>query len=1312
MINSNDLDKKAVLLGKLMGVLADADGISVNPEWFRHPVDHIAGGSGIGGVQTRLHDLVALIDSLLGPAAADHPTVVEGAAWYPIPDTDNEDTTPFFLVAPKDAPASGQIGLGMSHQIAVDKLTIDSYIYLPLIGYSPSGATLLVDSSEHPMLVGVHVAATEPFTAGEVTFTALSIDGRIRLSGDTPDFTLTFHDLAGTHKPAIYTRLADLLDESVMSWLHEVMLRASYWLDLYVGSSSSTIGQVLVAARFLSVDDDGNYHLDLANLKGTPVEIAINFLFAGLDILSRLTIPLITLPGGGIYVQHRQKSGDYGLRIATRLSLTSGTSVEGKGPPEVELALGAWMADETDDSNWMSRITHDDTHRPGLSVFALRRDADGHLSFAPGFELTSVGVNIRGRGDAPLFDIHGYTLGGAQLRTYLSSDGWPFGFVIRLEELGFMLAPAFDDVQADNNPIAGSLIAAGNQQGSSSEAKSTTNPVFSAQAGYVHGHSPMLELYDPEGNAAETIWFPIQRRFGPVDCKKVGLKIAGVSDGAENPVLGIVFDGQVALGPLEIYLDELTVEAHLREISNVHGYGLDLQGMNVHVDSGDLEINAGMIKSARDGVISYDGQAMMKFRDTTIAALGSYTSLPEGGGTSLFIFAMMNKPIGGPSFFYVTGVSAGFGYNRRLELPAIDNVQSFPLVAGLSDPALIGGDNPTPTQALEKLRAVVPPSRGDYWLAAGVQFTTFGIINSNALLVVQFGNELIISVLGVSTLRQPQKGNPYVYAQLGIQVVFRPDRGELSASAVLAPGSFVLTPAARLTGGFAFHAWFDNNPDHPGDFVFTIGGYHPGFTPPDHYPLVPRVGINWPVSRSISIVGEAYFAITPSAMMAGGRLELTFSDGPLKAWLKAQADVILYWNPFYLIADVSISVGVSFRMHLLFVDVTISAEIGATFHLWGPPIGGSVRIDWYVISFTIGFGARPEIPDELSWEKFREMLPHKTEKIPAAAQHLRSHPHAGVASTTPHVARSLASDYATAPLASDPPAAAITTPAFLNITGNKGPQETRQLDGLTLWLVRPGHFRFTVGSAVPASTIVVEGHDASQDVTIAGRSVSMRRVNGGIGPDRYRSPQTVSIIRLKQNHHGVRDIMACMVTPTSTGRVPSGCQGSPIDITGWEIAAVEKNLPQAMWGAPITSGGAPTINGESTVTGTIGVTMSPRMRPITNCTPEMVIDDVFRDRVINREDAYRLPLSRDRKPSGNVPAEAPSFADIARIAEPAVKTRRIAVFEALQRLGANGWTNEEMSGMAAAPGLAFADEPMEGSPAVATHSATPSRSRA
>lgn len=1279
MINKKDLDKKAIDLGALMGLLTDSGGsLSVDTDWFRDPV------AAIGGVDTRLHRLVSLIASLLGPGIDDAPAVFPEAAWYAIPDTENRDTTPFYLVMPKGAPTSGEIGLGMAHPLRLGNLTITAFIYLPLFSYAPSGAALIVNSPEHALQIGLSVTTSTTFAVEGASFKALKIDGRIYLSGRTPEFRMEFLNLKGTEKPGTYTRLEDLLDPTVAAWIGEVMVQGSYWLDLYVGDSPTTVGEILVAARFLSLDAKGAYHLDLRNLRGrSATEIALDFLFAGLEALSRIETPLLKLPGGGVYIQHRESTGDYGLRIAALLPLLSEKSAEGKAPPAVDLSLGAWLADESDANNWMQRITDDGTHRPGLSIYALRRGADRRLSFAPGFDITSVGLDIRGGGDAPLFDINGYTLRGAQIRSYLSSENWPFGFVIRLENVGIPLAPGFDNIQhggSGSNPVAASLIASGSgsQQESSAES-SATNPLFSAQAGYVHGFTPLLEIFDPEGNATDVIWFPIQRRFGPLNCRKIGLKIATAGDQRHDPLLGMIFDGSVALGPLAISLDQLSVDAHLKDIANVAGYGLDLQGLGITFNNGGVTVSGGLLKgTAADGSITYSGQAMIKYGDLTIAALGSYGTLPNNGGTSMFIFALLNKPIGGPAFFYVTGLSAGFGYNRALRLPAQGDVRNFPLLAGLSNPALIGGSNPSPQEALQKLDSWVPPSRGDYWLAAGVQFTTFEIINSNALLMVQFGNELIISVLGISTLKQPQKGTTYVYAELEISVVFRPDRGELQAAAMLAPSSFVMTPKAKLTGGFAFFAWFDNHKEHPGDFVFTIGGYHPAFTPPSHYPKVPRVGINWKVSNSISITGGAYFAITPAAMMAGGTLELTFADGPLKAWLRAKADVLLYWKPFYLLADVSVSVGVSFRIHALFVDVTLSVEIGAEFHLWGPPIGGSVHVDWYVISFTISFGEGRQQPEELTWSEFREMLPHKSEP-----QHVPRRIAAPMAALNALAANATA--------ASEAPAA--KSAAFLQITGNKGPQEVRELEGLSLWLVRAGDFQFTVGSAVPASTVVVESHRAAEKRVIAGNKVSIRRVNGGISAEDYQSTQTVTILKLATDN--ITHIRACMATESPCTTHPAACPDGTIDITGWEIEAVQKNLPQAMWGATLPAGEAPSP-GTATITGTVGVTMYPKPRVVTNCTPQMTIADIFTGRVINPGDEYHLPIQRGRQPYDQAPHAAETFTDIALIDSESIAEKRTAVFTALQRLGANGWTNEPLPRMAANPGNAFADEPMEG----------------
>jgi hypothetical protein len=685
--------------------------------------------------------------------------------------------------------------------------------------------------------------------------------------------------------------------------------------------------------------------------------------------------------------------------------------------------------------------------------------------------------------------------------------------------------------------------------------------------------------------------------------------------------------------------------------------------------------------------ISYDGEALIKVGEYAISALGSYGSL-KTGGTSLFIFAALNAPLGGPAFFFVTGLALGFGYNRGLKLPAQGDVQKFPLVAAMGNSAAIGGDNPSPATVLGMLDMWVPPVKGEYWVAAGIQFTTFEIINTNALLIIEFGKDFTIAVLGTATLKQPLAGPTYVYAELDIELVFAPQQGEFKASAVLSNNSYVLTPQAHLTGGFASYGWFGDN-EHAGDFVFTLGGYHPAFNKPLWYPDEPRVGINWQIGSNLSMVGGAYLAITPTAMMAGASLQITFEDGPLKAWLKATADAILYYRPFYLIADASISIGVSYRLDLLFVHVTISVEIGADFHLWGPPIGGTVHVNWYIISFTIPFGAEPNPPTTLDWAQFKAMLPSKTTENPHQSPRARA---MAMAAASPRAAAA----------ASD----TTTIDASLSINAVTGLLRTGTTGTLTHWLVRAEQFEFSVGSAVPASSLVIPSEDPKDNVTKTGTQVGIRRVNGDIAPANYHSTQTVTILAFKEGSMTSDpdgQIKACLATVAGCTGQPAGCSATPIIVTDWDIETVTTKVPEALWGNPVAGGTPPDVNSKTpTIPAVTGLTLAPKAPVITNCTPPMVIDTVFDDRTVNPTNEYQLPLSQTQQPSQNVPVQADSFVDIAHINDsPGAAAQRALLFQALQGLGVNGWTNGDLTDMAASPGKEFADEPLEGAPVLA-----------
>ncbi len=155
-----------------------------------------------------------------------------------------------------------------------------------------------------------------------------------------------------------------------------------------------------------------------------------------------------------------------------------------------------------------------------------------------------------------------------------------------------------------------------------------------------------------------------------------------------------------------------------------------------------------------------------------------------------------------------------------------------------------------------------------------------------------------------------------------------------------------------------------------------MGGYHPLFKRPAHYPLVSRVGLNLQIDKHLSIKGNAYFALTASCIMAGGRLEATWQSGGIKAAFVADANFITAWKPFRYRADITVCMSLSYTFKFI-VTKTLTCELGASVALWGPELSGRAVIHVWRLSIPINFGsAKYEKPKPIEWEEFRkEFLP-------------------------------------------------------------------------------------------------------------------------------------------------------------------------------------------------------------------------------------------------------------------------------------------------------------------------------------------------
>lgn len=485
------------------------------------------------------------------------------------------------------------------------------------------------------------------------------------------------------------------------------------------------------------------------------------------------------------------------------------------------------------------------------------------------------------------------------------------------------------------------------------------------------GAPPGTALPPPGGTAAAAQaegaikWFDVDKSLGPVSVQRIGL---GYAEGR----VGIKFDATLQLSALTFTLEGLGMTYPLDKFTEpskfLENVKFTLDGMGLALGNGPIEIGGSLVRVPRtDQQLELEGTLLIRTAPFTFSALGSYVDV--NGTISVTAFAVLLMELGDPTgtgAFVVTGLAFGFGVNRKLKLPPIEEVEKFPLIQA----AMGKQDFQNISKLPAKLRDYVSPAAGNFWIAAGIKFNSFVMVDSFLLVSISWGAEVEIGLLGLSRMTVPplQQDPDKVIAgaELALRGVIRIADGLIQFEARLTENSFIFSKACRLTGGFAFCLWFAG--PHAGDFVVSLGGYHPAFQRPGHYPLVPRLGMQLQIGRELSITGEAYFALTPSCIMAGGKLCAVFKSGGIEAWFIAYADFLMNWQPFYYQAAMGITLGIALRLGAIAIRLELSVDL----RLQGPPFGGEALVRLWIISFTIPFGAPVSPPKPLTATEFIE----------------------------------------------------------------------------------------------------------------------------------------------------------------------------------------------------------------------------------------------------------------------------------------------------------------------------------------------------
>lgn len=769
---------------------------------------------------------------------------------------------------------------------------------------------------------------------------------------------------AGPDPGGVGACLGELVRTVVVPLLSDLLTtQAAFATRMNASLLGITTLDALLVPHVLQRDPAGAYHLEPAVLD--PDRVLDQLLALAGAVATQLTAALSPRALDPFRVRLVATTTGPVTRFGIRIAAPAGPGLVLFDTDSVTLAV------ETDTSWYPAGSTPAPPTEGGVELLLVAREGSA-FRLDPEIHVQGLGVRASSPSTGKLVDL-GVSVRSIAAHVALDrssaagSGASRVGGHVELDGLAVPLGRASGD-----NPVAGKILASSSSTSPQGD-RTELAPAFSpAVVLWKDGAAP-LSVILRAGAGNGPWWLPIQRSFGPVYVEQIG--VGAENTGNRTTAVQLLLDGRLAMLGLTVGVDDLSVTVPFATPLDPATWRLGLAGLAVGYESGGISVAGGLRERRVPGrAPDYLGMVRIRFAQFGITAIGGFGEYPDGSGgtyTSFFLFGALSAPLGGPPAFFVTGIGAGAGINRRLVVPPeMAQLPSFPLVAAMDPGSALARD---PMAALDTLGTTFPPERGTFWFAVGVRFTSFVVVESVAVLAIEVSDGLEVNLMGLSRMDLPQPLTPMAHIELALRARFSTREGVLDVRAQLTDNSWVIHPSCRLAGGFAWVTWF-----RTGQFVLTLGGYHPRFAKPAGFPDVPRLSFSWPVSSVISIKGEAYFALTSSCVMAGGRLEISVQAGWLWGRLVAGVDILIAWDPFYynLHAYVQVTVGFKIEICVPFLGcarVSFSLSIGADLEIEGPELRGRARLDLDVTSFTVTFGATGSTNsnNRLQWPAFR-----------------------------------------------------------------------------------------------------------------------------------------------------------------------------------------------------------------------------------------------------------------------------------------------------------------------------------------------------
>lgn len=437
------------------------------------------------------------------------------------------------------------------------------------------------------------------------------------------------------------------------------------------------------------------------------------------------------------------------------------------------------------------------------------------------------------------------------------------------------------------------------------------------------------------GTGSLEISVPVHLQLGPVDVQSLTITAVPTTEDIGVNV-GATF--KVTLGPLTAIVENMGLASKFTfpdRGGNIGPVNLDLgfkppNGVGLSVDAGVIK-GGGFLSIDRDRG-EYAGALELTFSEfLSLKAIGLITTkMPDGSsGFSLLIIITADFGSGFQLGFGFTLLAVGglLGLNRTLKLQALLDGIRTGAVESILFPQNVVANAP---KIISDLRAIFPPQQGTFLIGpmAKIGWGTPTLISISLGIIIEIPGNIVI--LGVLKVALPADEIPIIVLQANFVGVIEFDRRRIFFFAALFESRIAFL---TIEGEMGLLVDFSDL----GNFVATVGGFHPSFKPPPlPFPSPKRVSITLLNKPSAKLRIEGYFAVTSNTAQFGARVEAFFGLDDFNVQGHLAFDALFQFSPFFFIFEINASLSVKvFGVGLFSVRIKGTLDGPSPYHIKG-----------------------------------------------------------------------------------------------------------------------------------------------------------------------------------------------------------------------------------------------------------------------------------------------------------------------------------------------------------------------------------------